>query len=108
MTLRLIHTPDWQIGKDFRFVNNATMGLLGIDAERLKAGERRGRAAGSRPGAAQKPRQDAAILQSAQAGTAVGRRRTIEQFQEKWERVFRPELRQDKVRMPKLSAPEYG
>lgn len=28
MTLRLIHTSDWQIGKIFRFVDNATMGLL--------------------------------------------------------------------------------
>lgn len=28
MTLRLIHTSDWQIGKVFRFVDNATMGLL--------------------------------------------------------------------------------
>jgi len=28
MTLRLIHTADWQIGRVFRFVDNATMGLL--------------------------------------------------------------------------------
>ena len=28
MTLRLIHTSDWQIGKVFRFVDNATVGLL--------------------------------------------------------------------------------
>ncbi|MEQ8694855.1 MAG: metallophosphoesterase [Gammaproteobacteria bacterium] len=28
MTLRLIHTSDWQIGKVFRFVDHATMGLL--------------------------------------------------------------------------------
>ena len=28
MTLRLIHTSDWQIGKVFRFVDNSTMGLL--------------------------------------------------------------------------------
>ncbi|WP_169566478.1 metallophosphoesterase family protein [Sneathiella limimaris] len=28
MTLRLIHTSDWQIGKVFRFVSNGTMGLL--------------------------------------------------------------------------------
>ena len=28
MTLRLIHTSDWQIGKVFQFVDNATMGLL--------------------------------------------------------------------------------
>jgi len=28
MTLRLIHTSDWQIGKVFRFVDSATMGLL--------------------------------------------------------------------------------
>ena len=28
MTLRLIHTSDWQIGKVFRFVDNAAMGLL--------------------------------------------------------------------------------
>ena len=28
MTVRLIHTSDWQIGKVFRFLDNATMGLL--------------------------------------------------------------------------------
>lgn len=28
MTLRFIHTSDWQIGKVFRFVDDATMGLL--------------------------------------------------------------------------------
>lgn len=28
MTIRLIHTSDWQIGKVFRFVDDATMGLL--------------------------------------------------------------------------------
>ncbi len=28
MTTRLIHTSDWQIGKVFRFVDDATMGLL--------------------------------------------------------------------------------
>ena len=28
MAMRLIHTSDWQIGKVFRFVDNATMGLL--------------------------------------------------------------------------------
>ena len=28
MTTKLIHTSDWQIGKVFRFVDNATMGLL--------------------------------------------------------------------------------
>jgi DNA repair exonuclease SbcCD nuclease subunit len=28
MSVRLIHTSDWQIGKVFRFVDNATMGLL--------------------------------------------------------------------------------
>lgn len=28
MTLKFIHTSDWQIGKVFRFVDNATMGLL--------------------------------------------------------------------------------
>ena len=26
--IKLIHTSDWQIGKIFRFVDNATMGLL--------------------------------------------------------------------------------
>jgi len=28
MTIKLIHTSDWQIGKIFRFVDNTTMGLL--------------------------------------------------------------------------------
>ena len=28
MTIKFIHTSDWQIGKVFRFVDNATMGLL--------------------------------------------------------------------------------
>jgi DNA repair exonuclease SbcCD nuclease subunit len=28
MTIKLIHTSDWQIGKVFRFVDSATMGLL--------------------------------------------------------------------------------
>lgn len=28
MVVRLLHTSDWQIGKVFRFVDNATMGLL--------------------------------------------------------------------------------
>ena len=28
MTVKLIHTSDWQIGKVFRFLDNATMGLL--------------------------------------------------------------------------------
>ena len=28
MTFRFVHTSDWQIGKVFRFVDNATMGLL--------------------------------------------------------------------------------
>ncbi|HSH43066.1 MAG TPA: metallophosphoesterase [Arenicellales bacterium] len=28
MSIRLIHTSDWQIGKVFRFLDNATMGLL--------------------------------------------------------------------------------
>ena len=28
MAIRLIHTSDWQIGKVFRFVDNATVGLL--------------------------------------------------------------------------------
>ncbi|WP_367197734.1 exonuclease SbcCD subunit D [Amorphus sp. 3PC139-8] len=46
MTLRLIHTSDWQIGKVFRFVDNATMGLL-QDA-RLRAITRLGELAGER------------------------------------------------------------
>ena len=28
MTLRLLHSSDWQIGKVFRFVDDGTMGLL--------------------------------------------------------------------------------
>ena len=40
MTLRLIHTSDWQIGKVFRFVDNATMGLL--QEARLRAISRLG------------------------------------------------------------------
>ena len=28
MTVKFIHTSDWQIGKVFRFVDGATMGLL--------------------------------------------------------------------------------
>ena len=28
MTVKFIHTSDWQIGKVFRFVDNATMGIL--------------------------------------------------------------------------------
>ena len=28
MTVKLIHTSDWQIGKVFRFLDNAAMGLL--------------------------------------------------------------------------------
>ena len=44
MALRLIHTSDWQIGKVFRFVNNATMGLL--QEARLGAIARLGELAG--------------------------------------------------------------
>jgi DNA repair exonuclease SbcCD nuclease subunit len=44
MTLRLIHTSDWQIGKVFRFVDNATMGLL--QEARLRAITRLGELAG--------------------------------------------------------------
>ena len=40
MTTRLIHTSDWQIGKVFRFVDNATMGLL--QEARLRAVTRLG------------------------------------------------------------------
>lgn len=40
MGLRIIHTSDWQIGKVFRFVDNATMGLL--QEARLKAVTRLG------------------------------------------------------------------
>jgi len=44
MALRLIHTSDWQIGKVFRFVDNATMGLL--QEARLRAITRLGELAG--------------------------------------------------------------
>src|SRR5665811_1243402 len=44
MTLRLIHTSDWQIGKVFRFVDNATMGLL--QEARLRTIARLGELAG--------------------------------------------------------------
>lgn len=44
MTLRLIHTADWQIGKVFRFVDNATMGLL--QESRLRVIARLGELAG--------------------------------------------------------------
>ncbi|MDZ7841700.1 MAG: metallophosphoesterase [Gammaproteobacteria bacterium] len=40
MSIRLIHTSDWQIGKVFRFVDNATMGLL--QEARLRAVTRLG------------------------------------------------------------------
>ena len=46
MTLRLIHTSDWQIGKVFRFVDNATMGLL--QEARLRAITRLGELAGEK------------------------------------------------------------
>ncbi|MGO9174305.1 MAG: metallophosphoesterase family protein [Rhodomicrobium sp.] len=45
MTLRLIHSSDWQIGKVFRFLDNANMGLL-QDA-RLRAITRLGELAGA-------------------------------------------------------------
>ena len=40
MTVKFIHTSDWQIGKVFRFVDNATMGLLrgSPSAVRIAAG----------------------------------------------------------------------
>lgn len=44
MTVKLIHTSDWQIGKVFRFVDNATMGLL--QEARLAAITRIGEVAG--------------------------------------------------------------
>jgi DNA repair exonuclease SbcCD nuclease subunit len=44
MTLRLIHSSDWQIGKVFRFLDNATMGLL--QEARLRAITRLGELAG--------------------------------------------------------------
>jgi DNA repair exonuclease SbcCD nuclease subunit len=40
MSIKLIHTSDWQIGKVFRFVDNATMGLL--QESRLRAVTRLG------------------------------------------------------------------
>lgn len=40
MRIKLIHTSDWQIGKVFRFVDNATMGLL--QEARLRAVTRLG------------------------------------------------------------------
>lgn len=40
MTCRFLHTSDWQIGKVFRFVDNATMGLL--QEARLRAVSRIG------------------------------------------------------------------
>lgn len=46
MTLRLIHTSDWQIGKVFRFVDNATMGLL--QEARLRSITRLGELAGEK------------------------------------------------------------
>jgi len=45
MTLRLIHSSDWQIGKVFRFLHNSNMGLL-QDA-RLRAITRLGELAGA-------------------------------------------------------------
>ncbi len=44
MTLRLIHTSDWQIGKVFRFVDIETMGLL--QEARLRTIARLGELAG--------------------------------------------------------------
>ena len=44
MGIKLLHTSDWQIGKVFRFVDNATMGLL--QEARLKAITRLGELAG--------------------------------------------------------------
>ena len=45
MTIKLIHTSDWQIGKVFRFVDSATMGLL--QEARLQAITRLGELAGT-------------------------------------------------------------
>ena len=45
MTLKLIHTSDWQIGKVFRFLDNGTMGLL--QEARLQAISRLGELAGT-------------------------------------------------------------
>ena len=44
MTVKFIHTSDWQIGKVFRFVDNATMGLL--QEARLRSISRLGELAG--------------------------------------------------------------
>lgn len=44
MTIKLIHTSDWQIGKVFRFLDGATMGLL--QEARLRAITRLGELAG--------------------------------------------------------------
>jgi len=44
MTIKLIHTSDWQIGKVFRFLDSATMGLL--QEARLRAITRLGELAG--------------------------------------------------------------
>ena len=44
MTVKLIHTSDWQIGKVFRFLDNAAMGLL--QEARLRAITRLGELAG--------------------------------------------------------------
>ena len=40
MTIKFIHASDWQIGKVFHFVNNATTGLLrgSPSAVRIAAG----------------------------------------------------------------------
>jgi DNA repair exonuclease SbcCD nuclease subunit len=45
MTIRLIHSSDWQIGKVFRFLDNANMGLL--QEARLRAIARLGDLAGA-------------------------------------------------------------
>lgn len=45
MTVRIIHSSDWQIGKVFRFVDNASMGLL--QEARLRAITRLGELAGA-------------------------------------------------------------
>ena len=46
MTVRFLHSSDWQIGKGFRFVDNTTMGLL--QEARLRAITRLGEFAGER------------------------------------------------------------
>ena len=46
MTVRFIHTSDWQIGKVFRFLDNSTMGLL--QEARLRAISRMGELAVAR------------------------------------------------------------